>query len=61
MLKKTVVAPSKDIRPASAKTFVAVGPKVMRDNQLICGAVSNSFARRIANALNAYTPDRRGL
>jgi hypothetical protein len=40
--------------------FVAVGPKVFEGAKLICGACSNSFARRIANALNVYTPNRRG-
>lgn len=40
--------------------FIAVGPKVLEGAKLICGACSSTFARRIANALNAYTPDRRG-
>lgn len=40
--------------------FVAVGPKVLDGTKLIAGACSSSFARRIANALNVYTPDRRG-
>lgn len=41
--------------------FVAVGPKIIRNGKLIAGAVSNTFARRIANALNLYKPDKRGL
>lgn len=46
---------------AGRERFVAVGPKVIRDNKLIAGAISNTFARRIANALNVYKPDKRGL
>lgn len=46
--------------PAPGPKFVAVGPKVLRAGELICGARSATFARRIANALNVYTPNKRG-
>jgi hypothetical protein len=54
-------APARYPDADASHQFVAVGPKVIRDNQLIAGAVSSTFARRIANALNVYKPDRRGL
>jgi hypothetical protein len=40
--------------------FVAVDKDVKRNQVTIARAVSTTFARRIANALNRYTPDRRG-
>ena len=33
---------------------------VMRGCEFVCRAVSHNFGIRIANALNAYTPNRRG-
>lgn len=36
------------------------GPRVMRDDEAVATAVSNSTAELIANALNSYTPGRRG-
>jgi hypothetical protein len=44
----------------SEHPFIAVGPKVLRNGELIAGAKSATFARRIANALNLYKPDSRG-
>lgn len=52
-------AAAREIPPR--ERFVALGPKVVRNGKLIAGAVSNTFARRIANALNVYKPDKRGL
>jgi hypothetical protein len=40
--------------------YAHVGPRVMREGEAVATAVSNSMAERIANALNSYTPDRRG-
>jgi hypothetical protein len=41
--------------------FVAIGPRVMLAAQHKCTAVSNSMAKRIAEALNAHIPaSRRG-
>jgi hypothetical protein len=45
--------------PAPVK-FVAVRRAVMRGAEHICTAVSANMAQRIARALNAHTPDRRG-
>jgi hypothetical protein len=47
-------------KPTHAR-FVAIGPRVMLAAQACCTAVSNTMAKRIANALNAYIPaSRRG-
>lgn len=42
--------------------FVAVrrSKLVMRGEELICRAASHTMAKRIANALNRHTPNRRG-
>jgi hypothetical protein len=42
--------------------FVAVRQSklVMRGEELICRASSHTMAKRIANALNKHTPNRRG-
>lgn len=42
-------------------TFAAAGPRVMHGDRAVATASSNTMAKRIANALNAYSPDRRGL
>jgi hypothetical protein len=49
--------------PARAEVilFAAAGSNVMRGNLPICVARSPNYARRIANALNAYTPNDRGI
>ena len=44
-----------------AESYGAAGPRVMLGPKAICTAVSNTMAKRIANALNNYTPDRRGI
>lgn len=41
--------------------YIQTGTRVMKAGELICNARSNAMAKRIANALNAYTPDRRGI
>lgn len=43
-----------------SQPFVAVGRAVMRGAEHIAQAVSGTFAKRIANALNNHVPDRRG-
>lgn len=42
------------------RQFVAVRRVVMRGTERIAEAVSSTLARRIANALNRYTPNRKG-
>jgi hypothetical protein len=45
----------------SAPKFVAVGQDVKQGQALtVARATSGTMAKRIANALNAYTPDSRG-
>lgn len=41
--------------------FVAVGRAVMRGAEHIATATSNTFARRIARALNLHKPNSRGV
>ncbi len=40
--------------------FIAIRRAVMRGSEMVATAKSHTFARRIANALNAYTPTRKG-
>lgn len=40
--------------------FAHVGRTVKNGRESVAECYSNSMAERIANALNAYTPDRRG-
>lgn len=40
--------------------FVAIRCNVMRGGERVATAASNTMAKRIANALNNYTPNRRG-
>jgi hypothetical protein len=47
--------------PANQPKFVAVDRSVMRGKEHICTAVSTTFARRIARALNHHIPDSRGI
>jgi hypothetical protein len=41
--------------------FAAIGSDVLRGDKPICVARSHNMALRIANALNAYTPNDRGF
>lgn len=41
--------------------FVAVGTSVMRGAEHIATAISTTFARRIARALNEHKPNSRGV
>lgn len=41
--------------------FVAIGRSVMRGADHIATAVSNTFAQRIARALNRHKPNSRGV
>jgi hypothetical protein len=41
--------------------YVAQGVRVMMKDSAICTAISNTFAKRIAAALNNHIPDRRGI
>lgn len=40
--------------------FVAVKETVKRGSEVVCRAKSNTYARRIAEALNRYKPGERG-
>jgi hypothetical protein len=40
--------------------FISTGLRVMHGSKAVCTAVSNTTAKRIANALNKHDPDRRG-
>ena len=44
----------------SAVLFAVDGTDVYRGEAFICSACSYNMARRISNALNAYTPSDRG-
>ena len=46
--------------PPAPPPFVAVHDTIKRGAETIARAVSHNMAIRIANALNAYKPDRRG-
>jgi hypothetical protein len=48
-------------QPPNRPKFVAVDRSVMRGKEHICTAVSTTFARRIARALNHHIPDSRGI
>lgn len=41
--------------------YVAINFAVMKGDQAICEAKSNTMAKRIAAALNKHSPDRRGI
>jgi len=41
--------------------YIARGLHVMRDGKAACTAISSTFAKRIAAALNEHEPDRRGI
>jgi hypothetical protein len=41
--------------------FVAVKQQVLKGSELIARAVSHTMAHRIANALNAYRPGKKGF
>lgn len=43
------------------RNFVAIEERVMDGDKCVAVASSPTFARRTANALNEYEPDRRGL
>jgi hypothetical protein len=53
--------PAPAAAPAAEVKFVAVGASVMRGAEHIATAISNTFARRIARALNEHTPNSRGV
>ena len=41
--------------------FAAHDLQIQRGTEIIARTYTTSMAKRIANALNAYTPDRRGI
>jgi hypothetical protein len=61
-VREAVEAAGVDVPEAAAAPtpYIQVGPKVLKDGKLVAGAVSNTAARLIVNALNNYTPGRRG-
>lgn len=46
--------------PQPAAKFAAAGQDVKQGPLTIARAASTNMAKRIANALNKYVPDRRG-
>jgi hypothetical protein len=52
--------PHELVKPAVVP-FVAVGSDVLRGAASVCVARSSNMARRIANALNSYKHNDRGL
>lgn len=51
---------SKPLRNHQAPKFSAADQDIKQGQMTVARAVSKTFAKRIANALNKYTPDRRG-
>jgi hypothetical protein len=47
--------------PAGQPQFAAVRLSVMQGARHICTAISGTFAKRIARALNLHSPDERGV
>lgn len=47
-------------KPEQETKFVAIKEAIMRGAEHIATARSTTFAKRIANALNKYIPDKRG-
>jgi len=58
-----IPVPEKPIRPRpdSVVQYVAIGRAVMKGQEHIATACSNTMARRIANALRKYVPNRKGV
>ena len=48
-------------RPAAPEYIATNAGEVLQAGQPVCKAASRNMARRISNALNAYTPNRRGV
>jgi len=48
-------------RPDSVVQYVAIGRAVMKGQEHIATACSNTMARRIANALRKYVPNQKGV
>jgi hypothetical protein len=64
MNRETAAIPAPNTRglePENGLQFVAVGLAVMRGSECIATTRSNTFARRIAKALNLHTPNSRGV
>lgn len=49
------------VKLPSRSRFTAQGTSVMQDAEPVATARSATYAKRIANALNKHTPDRRGI
>lgn len=58
--KNEAMKESEPLRNHQAAKFSAADQDVKQGPLTIARAVSKTFAKRIANALNHYTPDRRG-
>lgn len=57
--KNEAMKPAATSNQAPAK-FSAADQDIKQGQMTVARAVSKTFAKRIANALNRYTPDRRG-
>lgn len=53
--------PEDPARPPARYKFVNVDRAVMRGRDFVCTACSKTMAKRIANALNIYQPNREGV
>lgn len=60
-LKSAKLLPRKPRRDFEAVLFAATGCDVSRGSLPVCVARTPNMALRIANALNAYTPNDRGF
>lgn len=60
-LRAAKLLPRKPLSAEDAILFANVGCDVIRGGKPVCVARSRNMAHRIANALNAYTPNKEGF
>jgi ATP-dependent Clp protease ATP-binding subunit ClpA len=49
------------VSPPAEPKFVSVGFSVLTGARVVARAISKTMAKRIANALNKYSPNREGV
>lgn len=59
-IAKESTQPGEPEAPAPGGQFVAVDRSIMRGAEHIATAITHSFAKRIARALNLHVPNRKG-
>jgi hypothetical protein len=57
---KLQVDAAEPLRNQQTPKFSAADQDIKQGHMTVARAVSKNFAKRIANALNRYTPDKRG-